>query len=95
MHNLTDVIEECEKETSHACLGGSNNFTCEIGYIGPLCKQCDIYGIETDNIPYTYNTPYQCIPCANIKYNLTFLILAILIHLLSISFSVRNTLKNG
>ena len=40
-NNETDTIYECLRSSS--CLGGSENFTCDTGYLGPLCAACDLY----------------------------------------------------
>lgn len=56
------------------CKGGSSNFTCIEGHIGPLCETCDLYG-EKWGEAYAHSDEYDCAPCSLVSSNLVKIIL--------------------
>ena len=59
-HDMTDSIYECYNYHEN-CLGGQDSFTCEKGYLGPKCEECDIDGSVWGGKYYKTHR-YRCAP---------------------------------
>ena len=53
LNNKTDEIIYCENLDEN-CLGGTDDFTCIEGNIGPLCEACDLYNERYIQILYYF-----------------------------------------
>ncbi|EGR29345.1 hypothetical protein IMG5_157710, partial [Ichthyophthirius multifiliis] len=62
--NTTDLLIECINEKSN-CNGDYSTFYCTQGHIGPLCEECDVYGVLWDQ-RYQRNNNLECINCQSI-----------------------------
>jgi len=58
MSNDSSNIIECSNKESN-CLGGTANFACALGHIGPLCESCDIVN------NYSVAADYKCGRCGD------------------------------
>jgi hypothetical protein len=69
------------------CLGGTGNFTCSTGHIGPLCEMCDIYN------QYTRAGNYQCGNCGDVTSNSLKVVGILIFYIISSKISVDSVLS--
>ncbi|KAM3136869.1 hypothetical protein pb186bvf_010954 [Paramecium bursaria] len=93
-NEINDHIEFCLRNSQN-CIGGWNtgNQLCQIGNIGALCEQCDIYNIM-GNGRFAFKDYHQCANCGEETINYIIIIIIILGTLLSIFLSVKGTVQN-
>ncbi|KAL4512022.1 hypothetical protein ABPG72_005024 [Tetrahymena utriculariae] len=85
-NNQTDEILDCINKQNN-CLGGTQNFTCNIGHVGPLCESCDIQN------GYSRQGDFQCSKCGDIVNN-TFKVLGLVIlYMVCAKLSVDGVLE--
>ncbi|EAR93718.2 transmembrane protein, putative (macronuclear) [Tetrahymena thermophila SB210] len=85
-NNQTDLILDCINMKSN-CLGGTQNFTCNAGHIGPLCESCDIQN------GYSRQGDFQCSKCGDIVNN-TFKVLGLVVlYIVCAKLSVDGVLE--
>ncbi|EWS74812.1 transmembrane protein, putative (macronuclear) [Tetrahymena thermophila SB210] len=85
-NNQTDQILDCINKQSN-CLGGTQNFTCNVGHIGPLCESCDIQN------GYSRQGDFQCSKCGDIVNN-TFKVLGLVVlYIICAKLSVDGVLQ--
>ncbi|KAM3138611.1 hypothetical protein pb186bvf_009363 [Paramecium bursaria] len=75
------------------CKGGwiTGDGSCEMGHIGALCEQCDLYDIR-GNGAYAISGSYQCGECINVYANAITIVIICCWTLISIFISVKGTL---
>ncbi|EAS01011.2 transmembrane protein, putative (macronuclear) [Tetrahymena thermophila SB210] len=88
LNNLTDNIISCSRNPRNCVPIEEKNY-CIKGYYGPLCEQCDVYGILWDQ-PYISDGNYNCYPCADLihKPYYSYLSLNLILMLLFIISSI-------
>ncbi|KAL4459678.1 hypothetical protein ABPG73_002212 [Tetrahymena malaccensis] len=60
----SSIVVSCDNNYNN-CIGGSaGNQLCLQGHIGPLCEECDLFGVLNGN-SYTRTGVYDCSPCNN------------------------------
>ncbi|CAK68861.1 unnamed protein product (macronuclear) [Paramecium tetraurelia] len=84
-------ITQCSNKVEN-CKGGWDvgYNSCEEGYFGALCEQCDIYNIRGDG-RYSNTESYQCGECQPDYQSALYAILLNLWNLFSIIFSVKSS----
>ncbi|CAD8048507.1 unnamed protein product [Paramecium sonneborni] len=89
----SNVIELCYHQQQN-CQGGwfTGNQSCEIGHIGALCEQCDLYNIRGQGY-FSVGQAYSCSSCEEVARNIINIILVILWTLLSLFISVSSTIQ--
>ncbi|CAD8097740.1 unnamed protein product [Paramecium primaurelia] len=65
---LSDQIDECFKNLKF-CVGGwgQGNQICDLGHIGALCEECDIYNIRGDGKYFKNQQDSNCISCFGVN----------------------------
>ncbi|KRX08444.1 WD40-repeat-containing domain [Pseudocohnilembus persalinus] len=99
--NYTDKIEQCSNDMK-SCLAqtidndkelyGDN--VCDEGHIGPLCEECDVYGVFW-NQRYKAEGDYECIRCEE-TFQTAYLIpltLFLILIIIYIIFSIKVALR--
>ncbi|KAM3129080.1 hypothetical protein pb186bvf_018792 [Paramecium bursaria] len=86
----TDQYQQCENNLAN-CKGGwgVGDVSCQIGHIGALCEQCDIYQIVNDQ-SYAQTDQYQCGACGP-QYGLIIFMLLVtsIVSIISTILSVK------
>ncbi|CAD8085140.1 unnamed protein product [Paramecium primaurelia] len=88
---LSDKIEECFKNLKF-CKGGwgQGNQICDLGHIGALCEECDIYNIRGDGKYFKNQQDSQCISCYGVQDSIIPFIAASLWSFISIIITLRS-----
>ena len=81
-NDQTDQIYQCLRIES--CLGGESSFTCQAGYVGGVCGQCDYFNQENNGnfVEYQYGI---CINCLT-KTNMSLIALLIIVFVIITCF---------
>ncbi|EAR95104.2 transmembrane protein, putative (macronuclear) [Tetrahymena thermophila SB210] len=89
--NSSLVIECVNKDQN--CVGNNyGNYACQVGYIGPLCEECDIHG-DFWGQSYSKVGSYECGQCKDLSSYLWKVILAVTWTLFSIQLAIRGDLE--
>ncbi|CAD8213453.1 unnamed protein product [Paramecium pentaurelia] len=88
---LSDIIEECFKNLKF-CKGGwgQGNQICDLGHIGALCEECDIYNIRGDGKYLKNQQDSQCISCYGVQDSIIPFIAASIWSFISIIITLRS-----
>ncbi|CAD8198782.1 unnamed protein product [Paramecium pentaurelia] len=88
---LSDQIEECFKNQKF-CKGGwgQGNQICDLGHIGALCEECDIYNIRGDGKYFKNQQDSYCISCFGVKDSIIPFIAASIWSFISIIITLRS-----
>ncbi|CAD8208304.1 unnamed protein product [Paramecium octaurelia] len=88
---LSDFIEQCYKNIKF-CKGGwgYGNQICDIGHIGALCEECDIYDIRGDGKYLKNQQDSQCISCFGVQDSIIPFIAASIWSFISIIITLRS-----
>ncbi|EAS05130.2 transmembrane protein, putative (macronuclear) [Tetrahymena thermophila SB210] len=61
-NQYSSIVVSCDNNYNN-CIGGTaGNQLCLEGHIGPLCEECDLFGVINGN-SYTRTGVYNCSPC--------------------------------
>ncbi|KAL4475557.1 hypothetical protein ABPG72_009246 [Tetrahymena utriculariae] len=72
-NQYSSIVVSCDNNYNN-CIGGSaGNQLCLQGHIGPLCEECDLFGVINGN-SYTRIGVYDCSPCNNQVANIIIVI---------------------
>ncbi|CAD8108038.1 unnamed protein product [Paramecium primaurelia] len=87
----SNIIEYCYHLPQN-CKGGwlPGDVSCQLGHIGALCEQCDLYNIRGDG-QFSVSQEFHCGNCDQISYNILLTILISLWTILSVLLSVSST----
>ncbi|CAD8163743.1 unnamed protein product [Paramecium octaurelia] len=90
-YNHSQNIEYCYHMPKN-CQGGwiPGDKSCQVGHIGALCEQCDLYDSRGQGSFYL-SSAYQCLNCKITVYNILSIIFVIFWTLLSTLISVSST----
>ncbi|CAD8159253.1 unnamed protein product [Paramecium pentaurelia] len=88
---LSDEIEECFKNLKF-CKGGwgQGNQICDLGHVGALCEECDIYNIRGDGKYFQNQQDSQCISCFGVQDSIIPFIAASICSFISIIITLRS-----
>ncbi|CAK61293.1 unnamed protein product (macronuclear) [Paramecium tetraurelia] len=88
---LSDFIEQCFKNFKF-CKGGwgYGNQICDLGHIGALCEECDIYNIRGDGKYLKNQQDSQCISCFGVEDSIIPFIAASIWSFISIIITLRS-----
>ncbi|CAD8086012.1 unnamed protein product [Paramecium primaurelia] len=88
---LSDQIEECFKNFQF-CKGGwgQGNQICDLGHIGALCEECDIYNIRGDGKYFKNQQDSYCISCFGVQDSIIPFIAASIWSFISIIITLRS-----
>ncbi|KAL4429511.1 hypothetical protein ABPG74_014286 [Tetrahymena malaccensis] len=88
----TEIIQ-CTNRLQN-CIGQSyGNQVCIEGHIGPLCEECDVFGLFWGE-SYSRKSKYECSLCQDMKKNIWKFMLTISWILFSIYMTVQSDKKN-
>ncbi|CAD8145255.1 unnamed protein product [Paramecium pentaurelia] len=92
-HQNSDDILQCSYSQTK-CKGGweTGDFSCEIGYVGALCEQCDIYGVRGSE-KFQNLFKYSCQQCSSQRYTIFYYIILNIWNILAIgitAFCIKN-----
>ncbi|CAD8094633.1 unnamed protein product [Paramecium sonneborni] len=92
----SDLTEQCFKNLIF-CQGGWDvgDQSCQLGHIGGLCEECDIYNIKGFGQYFKSQTNMQCYLCPKESINILPFIFVSIWSLLSIFLSVRSIEKTN
>ncbi|CAD8214891.1 unnamed protein product [Paramecium octaurelia] len=88
---LSDQIEECFKNVKF-CRGGwaFGNDICDLGHVGALCEECDIYNIRGGGKYFKNEQDSQCISCFGVGDSIIPFIAASIWSFISIIITLRS-----
>ncbi|CAD8156187.1 unnamed protein product [Paramecium octaurelia] len=95
-NNFSDYVEPCFKNPLF-CLGGwqvSHN-TCQLGHIGALCEECDIYNIRGHGSYFKNQWDENCLKCEFQWSNTLPILIGCLWTFISISMSLRSISRSN
>ncbi|CAD8146159.1 unnamed protein product [Paramecium octaurelia] len=92
-HQNSDDILQCSYSQTK-CKGGweTADASCEIGYVGALCEQCDIYGTRGSE-KFQNLFKYSCQQCSSQRYTIFYYIILNIWNILAIgitAFCIKN-----
>ncbi|CAK68860.1 unnamed protein product (macronuclear) [Paramecium tetraurelia] len=86
-HQNSDDILQCSYSQTK-CKGGweTGDASCEIGYVGALCEQCDIYGTRGSE-KFQNLFKYSCQQCSSQRYTIFYYIILNIWNILAIGIT--------
>ncbi|CAD8138448.1 unnamed protein product [Paramecium pentaurelia] len=86
----SNKIEQC-KTYPKRCLGGwyVSDQSCDVGALGALCEQCDIYNIRGQG-SYLNNKAQKCQICGQFSYQFVFMIIDTIWIVLLIGLTIKS-----